>query len=179
MQTGVKHGESCSITFNSLTVLQENGGQIPMEVFLHRSLQHRNIIQLLDYFECGQSVILILERPESCMDLFDYISKQEFLPEDIARKIFRQVLDAALYCELKGVFHRDIKDENIILDLKTGEAKLADFGSGAQLHNLEYTEYEGKPRVAGPILILPIISRADTSCSNKQSPPNHIVRYFS
>ena len=82
------------------------------------------------------------------MDLFDYISKQEFLAENIARKIFRQVLDAVLYCELKGVFHRDIKDENIILDLKTGEAKLADFGSGAQLHNSEYTEYEGKRRIA-------------------------------
>ena len=49
-----------------------------------------------------------------------------------------------MYCELKDVFHRDIKDENVILDLKTGEAKLADFGSGTQLHNLEYTEYEGE-----------------------------------
>ena len=77
------------------------------------------------------------------MDLFDFISKQEFLSENIARKIFRQVLDATMYCELKGVFHRDIKDENIILDLKTGEAKLADFGSGARLQDTEYTEYEG------------------------------------
>jgi serine/threonine protein kinase len=91
-------------------------------------------------------VILVLERPETYIDLFDFISKQEFLSENIARKIFRQVLDATVYCELKGVFHRDIKDENIILDLKTGEAKLADFGSGVQLHNLEYTEYEGKPK---------------------------------
>ena len=57
------------------------------------------------------------------------------------------MLDATVYCELKGVFHRDIKDENIILDLKTGEAKLADFGSGVQLHNLEYKEYEGKIEV--------------------------------
>ena len=126
--------------------LQENSRQIPTEVFLQRCLQHKNIIQLLDYFECGQSLVLVLERPETYIDLFDFISKQDFLPENVARKIFRQVLDATAYCELKGVFHRDIKDENIILDLKTGEAKLADFGSGVQLHNSEYTEYEGKPK---------------------------------
>lgn len=82
------------------------------------------------------------------MDLFDYISKQEFLTEKIAKRIFRQVLDATLHCEEKGVFHRDIKDENIILDLKNKVAKLADFGSGTQLHNFEYTEYEGKGRIS-------------------------------
>ena len=123
--------------------VEENSKQIPTEVFLQKFLQHKNIIQLLDYFECGQSLVLVLERPETYIDLFDFISKQEFLSENVARKIFRQVLDATAYCELKGVFHRDIKDENIIMDLKTGEAKLADFGSGVQLHNLEYTEYEG------------------------------------
>ena len=123
--------------------MQENGKPIPSEVFLHKKLQHKNIIELLEYFECGQSIILILERPESYIDLFDFISRQEFLSEKKAKKIFRQVLDAAVHCEMKGVFHRDIKDENVILDLKTGEAKLADFGSGAQLHNVEYTEYEG------------------------------------
>ena len=131
--------------------LQENSRQIPTEVFLQRCLQHKNIIQLLDYFECGQSLVLVLERPETYIDLFDFISKQDFLPENVARKIFRQVLDATAYCELKGVFHRDIKDENIILDLKTGEAKLADFGSGVQLHNSEYTEYEGKPKDNPPV----------------------------
>ncbi|XP_028398269.1 serine/threonine-protein kinase pim-1-like [Dendronephthya gigantea] len=123
--------------------LEENGKPIPSEVFLQKKLEHKNIIGLLEYFECGQSIILILERPESYIDLFDFISRQEFLSEKIAKKIFRQVLDATVYCEMKGVFHRDIKDENVILDLKTGEAKLADFGSGAQLHNTEYTEYEG------------------------------------
>ncbi|XP_046840039.1 serine/threonine-protein kinase pim-1-like [Xenia sp. Carnegie-2017] len=126
-----------------LRLVEENGKEIPVEVSLHRRVKHNNIIQLLDYFECGPSLILVLERPEAHMDLFDYISKQEFLTEKIAKRIFRQVLDATLHCEEKGVFHRDIKDENIILDLKNKVAKLADFGSGTQLHNFQYTEYEG------------------------------------
>ena len=123
---------------------QENKKQIPLEVFLHRRLNHKNIIKLLDFFECAQSVILVLERPEMHMDLFDLISDQEFLPEKMARKIFRQVLEATSYCESKGVFHRDIKDENVILDLKAGKVKLADFGSGAELKDTVYTDYEGK-----------------------------------
>ena len=48
-----------------------------------------------------------------------------------------------MYCESKGVFHRDIKDENILLDTKTGKVKLFDFGSGTILENTLYTDYEG------------------------------------
>jgi serine/threonine protein kinase len=53
------------------------------------------------------------------------------------------VVNAALHCESKGIFHRDIKDENILLDTKTGQVKLFDFGSGTILENTLYTDYEG------------------------------------
>ena len=115
-----------------------------MEVYLQQQLNHKNIIKLVDYFECAQSVILVLERPELHIDLFDFISNQEYLPEKVARKIFRQILEATVHCEEMGVFHRDIKDENVILDLKAGEVKLTDFGSGTTLNDSAYTEYIGK-----------------------------------
>ena len=47
-------------------------------------------------------------------------------------------------CHKAGVFHRDLKEENILIDLDTGTTKIIDFGCGDLLmHKGTYTEYEG------------------------------------
>ena len=115
-----------------------------MEVHLHRFLDHPNVIKLYDFFEHAQAYVMVLERPMYHKDLFDYITEKRRLEEREAGCIFRQVVEAVLYCEAKGIFHRDIKDENILLDTKTGQVKLLDFGSGTVLENTLYTDYEGE-----------------------------------
>ncbi|XP_031573697.1 serine/threonine-protein kinase pim-1-like [Actinia tenebrosa] len=120
-----------------------DGVSVPMEVYLQRYLDHPNIIKLYDYFEYHQAYVLILERPTHYRDLFDFITEHKRLAEPNAKDIFKQVVSAAIYCESKGIFHRDIKDENILLDTKTGQVKLFDFGSGTILENTLYTDYEG------------------------------------
>ena len=117
---------------------------IPTEVYLQQGLDHPNIIKLYDSFEYAQAYVLVLERPPEHKDLFDFITERKRLTENEAKGLFYQVVEAAIYCESRGVFHRDIKDENILLDLKTYQIKLFDFGSGSQLENSLYTEYEGK-----------------------------------
>jgi len=123
---------------------------VPMEVCLLKKVTGIDgCIQMLDYFEESNSCVVVMERPESCKDLFDLITERGALPEHVARTFFRQILDTVVRVHEAGVIHRDIKDENILIDLKTCELKLIDFGAGAFYRDSVFTDFDGT-RVYSP-----------------------------
>jgi len=127
---------------------------LPLEVVLLRQVSDvPGIVKLLDYFETSSSYIIVMELFRSC-DLFDFISNFGTLPEEVAKEIFKQVVDTLIGCQENKVLHGDVKDENILIDLETGEAKLIDFGSSSWFHNNVYSVYEGTRVYAPPEWLL-------------------------
>ena len=64
-----------------------------------------------------------MEKPPNCIDLFEYSRKNGALEEKMAKKIFYQVVEACIDMQKKEVLHRDIKDENILLNEKTNQVR--------------------------------------------------------
>ncbi|KAG6845397.1 hypothetical protein H0H87_009744 [Tephrocybe sp. NHM501043] len=92
-------------------------------------------------------------------DLFECIEQSEHrrLSEKDARHVFAQVVNAVYYLDTQGVTHRDIKDENLVID-RDLKVKLIDFGSAAVVDPAEprpyYIQFYGTTAYASPEILL-------------------------
>ena len=134
---------------NGKSELEDGFTKIPLEVHLMRKTSHIDgAIKLIDYYELPDCYLFVMERlgtsASGCKDLFDFISDKGPLKEDLAQYIFKQIVETIVSCHKAGVIHRDIKDENILVDERHNQVKLIDFGSGAPYHEEIYTDFDGK-----------------------------------
>ncbi|KAG7208922.1 hypothetical protein KM043_015101 [Ampulex compressa] len=99
-------------------------------------LHHENVVALLDCKESNHNVFLVMEYCNGG-DLADYLGAKGTLSEDTIRVFLKQLAGAMKALHAKGVVHRDLKPQNILLSHNCGKAcpqphqitlKIADFG---------------------------------------------------
>ncbi|KAM9896456.1 hypothetical protein OXX79_007464 [Metschnikowia pulcherrima] len=129
-------------------------GTIPSEIQVMATLNHDphpNIMRIIDYFEDPDYYYLetpVFGNPPA-IDLFDYIEVKSDMSELQCQLIFKQVVSAIYYLHKQGIIHRDIKDENIIVN-EVGVVKLIDFGSAGYVKSGPFDVFVGTVDYASP-----------------------------
>ncbi|XP_016128297.1 serine/threonine-protein kinase pim-3-like [Sinocyclocheilus grahami] len=125
--------------------------EVALQILANKRPRVEEIIQLLDWQVDPDYYFMVLERPMPCQSLYEYLKCYKgTMEEDVARVIMHQAIFAARMCCLRGVLHRDIKLENLLINPDTLELKLIDFGCGAILTDVGYTSFAGSREYCPP-----------------------------
>ena len=110
-------------------VLGSNPSRLPKiyrEISILRGLSHPNIVRLHEMVETDRHIGIIMEYA-SGGELFDYILNNRYLKDNPARRLFAQLVSGVGYLHKKGIVHRDLKLENLLLD-RNRNIIITDFG---------------------------------------------------
>lgn len=127
--------------------------KINREILVLKSLDHRNIISLMDVVvdPDSQTYSLIFEyiEHEDCVNMFE-----KFTYEDTV-EYCGQMLAALKYCHSMGIIHRDIKPQNMIINQAKRELKIIDWGLAEFYHpKQEYSVRVASRYYKGPELLV-------------------------
>lgn len=101
--------------------------EILREAKLTMQLQHKNIINIEQLIPKDGSLFVVVELFEKSKSLKDIINKSTGLfPQDTVMNIILQLCDALEHAHLKGIIHRNVRPENIIIT-KENTVKLTNF----------------------------------------------------
>ena len=132
----------------------QNMSKILYETNLMRKLNHPNITKILETFEDDKFILIIMEYINGG-NLFSFVKKRRKLSEKISKFLFRQIILGIQHIHSKKIVHRDIKLENILIDLNN-KIKICDFGIGIMLESEDELIHDqcGTPMYMAPEIIL-------------------------
>ncbi|ESO89780.1 hypothetical protein LOTGIDRAFT_74837, partial [Lottia gigantea] len=99
---------------------------LPREIEIVRTLQHPSLVSFFQVIETTSRFFLVMECCERG-DLLDAIRNMKQIPEDQAGLWFRSLHDGILYMHNRGIVHRDLKCENLLVD-NSNKLRVTDFG---------------------------------------------------
>ncbi|KAK9283828.1 hypothetical protein L1049_012082 [Liquidambar formosana] len=88
--------------------------QTKREISVMKLMKHPNVIQLYEVMASKTKIYFVMEYAKGG-ELFNKVARGR-LKEDSARKYFQQLISAVDFCHSRGVYHRELKPENLLLD---------------------------------------------------------------
>jgi serine/threonine protein kinase len=90
-------------------------------------LSHAHIVPIYDVGE-REGLAYFVMALVSGGNLATLLTREPRQPIDEVRRLLAEIADALAYAHLRGVIHRDVKPDNILLDENSGRAMVTDFG---------------------------------------------------
>ncbi|XP_033018544.1 serine/threonine-protein kinase Chk2-like [Lacerta agilis] len=133
-------------------VLPENDKpfNVETEVEILKKIDHPCLIKIIDFFE-EEDFYIVLELMEGG-ELFDKVLCPARLSEATCKLYFYQMLLAVQYLHEKGIIHRDLKLENVLLSSTEANCliKITDFGQSKILGETSLMKTCGTPDYLAP-----------------------------
>ncbi|XP_038152249.1 serine/threonine-protein kinase ULK1a isoform X1 [Cyprinodon tularosa] len=157
-----KHDLEVAVKCINKKNLSKSQALLGKEIKILKELRHENIVRLLDYQEVGGCIYLIMEYCNGG-DLAEYLQTKGTLSEDTIRVFLQQIAKAMKVLQSKGILHRDLKPQNILLSHPEGRKsssintsfKIADFGFARHLQiNTMAATLCGSPMYMAPEVIM-------------------------
>ena len=106
--------------------------KVQYEIQLMKKLRgYKNIVKFFEDIHTDKYYCIIMENI-SGGNLLSLINKRTKLPEKTAKYIFKQLIETLKYIHSQNIAHRDIKPDNILIDLNN-TIKICDFGVGKEI----------------------------------------------
>ncbi|VDN59851.1 unnamed protein product, partial [Dracunculus medinensis] len=132
---------------------EENLLKLEREISILKILSHPHIIKLYEIIRSDNYIYLVTEYANRG-EIFELLMEKGRLDETDARRYFQQIVSAVEYCHSRGIVHRDLKAENLLIDSQNN-IKIIDFGfSNFQQSNLLLSTWCGSPPYVAPELLL-------------------------